>query len=157
MAALALPALIIGTATSAVGQLASAGQASAAADFEAQQYKAQADAARTASMQDEAARRRNLTSSLEAIQAIRAGRGVGTSSPTAMAIFDNSIDRSEDDIQASKANYAAKADLASRASVLSEKKASTSLLAGNLGAITSAATGIMRYSGRGAGLTGGFA
>jgi len=146
ISSLAGPALAVGTAASAIGTLAAAGQQSAAADFEAQQYKAQADAARTASMQDEAARRRDLTSNLMTIAAIRAGRGVGATSPTAMAIFDNAIDRSEDDIQASKANYAAKADLASRASVLSERKGKTSLFAGFMGAAGSVGTGIFRLN-----------
>lgn len=145
MAALALPALIVGTAASTVGSLAAGGQKAAAAEFEQQQYAQQAQAAKTASLQDETARRRDLTSNLETIQALRAGRGVGSGSPTAMAIYDDMIGRSEDDIAASKANYAAKADLASRASVLSGKKASYSLLAGNLGAATDLSTGIFKY------------
>ena len=133
---LATLALIGGTAASAGGKLMAAGQQSAAAEFESQQYQQQADAARTASLQDETARRRDLTSNMETIQAIRAGRGVGSNSPTAMAIYDSTISRSEDDIAASKANYAAKADLASRASILSARKSQTSLLAGALGAIS---------------------
>ncbi len=145
MAALAIPALVVGTAASAAGSLASAGQKSAAAEFEQQQYAEQAQAAKTASLQDEAARRRDLSSNLETIQAIRAGRGVGSGSPTAMAIYDSTITRSEDDIAASKANFAAKADLASRASYLSGKKASSSLLAGNLGAISEVAGSMFKY------------
>jgi hypothetical protein len=145
MAALALPALIIGTAASVGGQLAAGGQKAAAAEFESQQYAQQAQAAKTASMQDETARRRELTSNLETIQAIRAGRGVGSGSPTAMAIYDSTISRSEDDIAASKANYAAKADLASRASILSQKKASSSLLAANLGAAETVGSSIFKY------------
>jgi hypothetical protein len=145
MAALAIPALVIGTATSAAGTLSAAGQRSAAAEFESQQYAQQAQAAKTASLQDEAARRRDLNSNLETIQAIRAGRGVGSGSPTAMAIYDATITRSEDDIAASKANYAAKADLASRASILSSKKASSSLLAGNLGAVSEVASSVFKY------------
>lgn len=146
MAALALPALIVGTTASVGGQLMAGGQKAAAAEFEAQQYQQQAQAAKTASLQDETARRRDLTSNLETIQAIRAGRGVGSGSPTAMAIYDSGISRSEDDIAASKANYAAKADLASRAAILSEKKASTSLLTANLGAIETVGSSVFKYS-----------
>jgi hypothetical protein len=146
MAALAVPALIIGTATSVVSSLAAGGQKAAAAEFESQQYAQQAQAAKTASLQDETARRRELTSNLETIQAIRAGRGVGSGSPTAMAIYDSTISRSEDDIAASKANYAAKADLASRASILSQKKASSSLLAANLGAAETVGSSIFKYN-----------
>lgn len=146
MAQFALPALIIGTAASAGSQLMAAGERSAAAEFEQQQYAQQAQAAKTAAVQDETARRRDLTSSLETIQAIRAGRGVGSGSPTAMAIYDSTIDKSEDDIAASKANFAAKADLAQRASYLSGRKASTSLLAGDLGAISTVSTAAFRYN-----------
>lgn len=123
-----------------------AGERSAAAEFEQQQYAQQAQAMRTASMQDEAARRRELTSNLETIQAIRAGRGVGSGSPTAMAIYDNAINLSEDDIAASKANFSAKADLAQRASYLSGRKASTSLLAGALGAVSTVAGSAFNYA-----------
>jgi type II secretory pathway pseudopilin PulG len=142
---LAAIALIGGTAASAGSQLMAGGEKAAAAEFESQQYAQQAQAQRTASIQEEAQRRRDLTSNLETIAAIRAGRGVGASSPTAMAIFDSGISQSEDDIAASKANYAAKADLASRASILSQRKASTSLLAGTLGAASSIASGAFRY------------
>lgn len=145
MAQLGLPALIIGTAASAGSQLMAAGEKSAAAEFEQQQYQQQAQAAKTAALQDEAARRRDLTSSLQTIQAIRAGRGVGSGSPTAMAIYGDTISRAEDDIFTSKANYAAKADLAQRASFLSGRKASTSLLAGNLGALETVGNGLFKY------------
>lgn len=146
MAELAIPALIIGTAASVGGQFMAAGEKSAAADFEKQQYDQQVQVNRTAAAQDEAARRRDLTSNLESIQAIRAGHGVGAGSPTGLAIYDNLIRNSEDDIAASKANYAAKADLAQRASILSARKASTSLLAGDLGAVSTIGSSIFRYA-----------
>lgn len=146
MAQLALPALIIGTAASAGSQLMAAGERSAAAEFEQQQYRQQAQAAKTAALQDETARRRDLDSNLQTIMAIRAGRGVGSGSPTAMAIYDNMIDKSEEDIAASKANYAAKADLASRASYLSGRKSGTSLIAGALGATSTIGSSIFSYN-----------
>lgn len=146
MAEMAIAALVISTAATAGSQLMAAGEKSAAADFEKQQYEQQAQANRTASAQDEAARRRDLTSNLESIQAIRAGRGVGAGSPTGLAIYDNLIRTSEDDIAASKANYAAKADLAQRASILSARKASTSLIAGDLGAVSTVGSSIFRYT-----------
>lgn len=142
---LAIAALVGSTAASAGSQLMAGGEKAAAATFESQQYQQQAEAARTAALQDETARRRDLTSNLETIQAIRAGRGVGSGSPTAMAIYDTNIGRSEDDIAASKANYAAKADLSSRASILSERKASTSLLAADLGAISTVGSAAFKY------------
>jgi hypothetical protein len=148
MSGLEVPAfmLIAGTAASAGGQLMAAGEKSAAADFEQQQYRQQSEAMRTASLQDETARRRDLDSNLQTIQAIRAGRGVGSGSPTAMAIYDSTISRSEDDIAASKANYAAKADLAQRAALLAGRKSQTSLLAGTLGAIGTVGSAGFRYA-----------
>ena len=142
---LALPALIVGAGTSAFSSLMAGGEKAAAAEFESQQYAQQAEAQRTAALQDETARRRDLASNLESIAAIRAGRGVGAGSPTAMAIYNSGIANSEDDIQASKANYAAKADLAQRASFLSQRREFTSLLAGNLGAISSISSAAFRY------------
>lgn len=134
MSGLEIPLLIGGTALSAGSKLMQAGQQSAAAEFESQQYAQQAQAQKTAGMQEEASRRRELDSNLQAIQAIRAGRGVGASSPTAMAIYDNGIGLAEDDILAARANSAVKADLAQRASSLSARKSQTSMLAGFLGA-----------------------
>lgn len=145
MAQLAIPALIIGTVASAGSQLVAAGEKSAAAEFEQQQYQQAAQANRTAAAQDEAARRRELTSNLESIMAIRAGRGVGEASPTALAIYDNATSIAENDIAASKTNYAAKADLADRAAFLSGRKAQTSLLAGNLGAVSTIGSAAFRY------------
>jgi hypothetical protein len=139
-------ALAIGTVASAGSKLMAAGEQSAAAEFESQQYAAQADAARTASLQEETRRRRDLTSNLETIAAIRAGRGVGAGSPTAMAIYDNAVDLSEEDIDTAKGNYARKAELNRNASFLASRKAGTSLLAGFLGAAGDVAGGAFRYS-----------
>ena len=141
----AIASMAIGSATSAVGSIMSGREKSAAAQFESQQYQQQADAARTAAMQDETQRRRQLTSGLETIQALRAGRGVGATSPTAMAIYNTGVNQSEDDIQASRANYTQKADLASRAAYLSERRASSSLLAGYMGAASSIAGAGFKY------------
>lgn len=146
MAELAVPALIVGTAASAAGSLMAGSEKATAAQFEQQQYEQQAQAARTAALQDETARRRDLTSNLQTIETIRAGRGVGAASPTAMAIYDNTINNSEDDIAASKANYAAKADLSSRAATLAGRKGSTSLLAGALGAVSTIGSAGFRYA-----------
>jgi hypothetical protein len=62
-----------------------------------------------------------------------------------MSIYDSTISRAEDDIQASKANYAAKADLAQRASYLSNRKADTSLLAGDFGALGTVGSTAFKY------------
>lgn len=141
---LAIGAMIGGTALSATGSVMSGQERSNAAQFEASQYHIQEQQARTAALQDEAARRRDLTTSLETIQAIRAGRGVGSDSPTGTAILSSATGLAEDDILASRANYTSRADLANRASLLSERKARTSLLSGYLGAGESIVSGASR-------------
>ena len=141
----AIAAAVVGGATSAASSIISGNEKSAAAKFEQQQYAQQAYAATTAGIQDETQRRKQLTTQLESVMAMRAGRNVGAGSPTAMAIYDAGIDSSEDDIQASKANAVAKADLATRASYLSERKASTSLLQGYLGAASSVAGSVSKF------------
>lgn len=141
---IAIAALVGGTALSATSQVMGGYEKAAAAEFEADQYRTQAQQARTAAAQDEAAKRRDLTSNLEAVQAIRAGRGVGSASPTGMAIFDNAVNLSEDDIATSRANYLSKADLSNRASILSSRKASGSILAGYIGGATAVADGAFK-------------
>jgi len=88
MSGLEIPTIMMfaGTAASAGSQMMAAGERSASAQFESEQYQRQAEAAKTASMQEETARRRDLNSNLQTIMAIRAGRGVGSGSPTAMAV-----------------------------------------------------------------------
>lgn len=104
-----------------------------AAEFERQQLEIQAQTERTAADQAEAQRRRDLTSNLETIQALRAGRGVGASSPTGTAILTNEIAEQERNINIERANARSRADLSRRASLLAGRKARTSLLAGQLG------------------------
>lgn len=142
----AIGASVGGSIISASAQQNAGQEKAAAADFEAEQYKIQEQQTRTAAIQDETARRRELTSSLESIQAIRAGRGVGAGSPTGMAIFDNSVTQSEDDIASSKANYLTKAELASRSAAMSTRKAQSSLLAGDMGAASAIFSGVSQVA-----------
>lgn len=130
----ALVALVGGTALTATSQVMQGREQARAADFENQQLSIQEQATRTAAMQDEARRRDELTSNLETIQAIRAGRGVGAGSPGGMAILDSITSDAERDIGISKSNYATKADLTRRAGEMAQGRGRMSLLAGYLGA-----------------------
>ena len=121
-----------GSALSARGSIMQGREASMAAQFEQQQLQTQARMLRTAADQSEARRREETTSAIETIAALRAGRGVGASSPTATAIYDKVIEDSQRDIATERANYMTKADLSSRAALMAERKARYSLLAGNL-------------------------
>lgn len=132
--AVSAAATVAGGALSAYGSSMAGKEAARAAEFEKQQLEIQAQTAKTAADQAEARRREELTSNLETIQAIRAGRGVGSNSPTGQAILTSAIDTQERDIGIERANYLVKADLSRRAAELAGRKAKTSLLAGNIGA-----------------------
>lgn len=131
---LAIGALIVGTAGSAVSQVMQGREQAKAAAFEQDQLQVAAQQTRTAAAQEETNRRNELTSSLETIEAIRAGRGLSGSSPGGMAILEGVTNRAERDIGISKGNYAQKADLLDREASMSSSKGSMSLLAGYLGA-----------------------
>lgn len=125
-------ATVGGSALSAAGSSMAGQETARAAEFERQQLEIQSQAQRTAADQAEARRREELTSNLETIQAIRAGRGVGSNSPTGQAILTSAIEEQERDIGIERANYLAKADISRRAAEMAGRKAKTSLLAGNL-------------------------
>jgi hypothetical protein len=131
---LAIAATVAGAATQAAGSIMAGREQSAAAQFEQQQLDIQSKTAMIAADQAEAKRREELTSNLETIQAIRAGRGVGANSPTGEAILTSATDDAESDIATERFNARQKADLSSRAAEMAGRKARTSLLAGYVGA-----------------------
>jgi hypothetical protein len=51
-----------------------------------------------------------------------------------MAIFDKTVSDAEGDIATERVNYLTRADLSERAGIMAERKARTSLLAGQIGA-----------------------
>lgn len=126
-----------GGATSAFGSIMAGREQSRAADFERQQLEIQAQTSLTAADQMEARRREELTSNLETIQAIRAGRGVGSNSPTGEAILTSAITDEESDIATERFNLRQKSDLSRRAAIMAGRKSRTSLLAGDLSAASS--------------------
>lgn len=150
MAELAIAALVVGTATAATGAVVAGTQQSRAAAFQQDQLRLQAEANRTAAAQEEAKRRADLTSSMETIAAIRAGRGVGGGSPSGNAFLDNLITRSEGDIATAKTNLLTKADVASRGATLAGQASDASLLGGYLTAATDIGTAAFKgYAGAG--------
>ncbi len=156
---MATAALVGGTALSATSQIMKGREESTAAAFERQQlltqqeqYKIQEGQQRTAAMQDETRRRNELTSNLETIQAMRAGRGVGLSSPTGMAILDSVTEGAEGDIRTSRLNFLERADSAriageysGGAAVMAGRKARMSLISGYLGAASTVASAGFKY------------
>lgn len=167
MEPLLIGAMVAGSAASAVTGLAAsrnsayasqmAGQESSrAAEFENQQLKIQSETAKIAADQAEAKRRSELVSSLETIQAIRAGRGVGAGSPTGAAIYGGAIDDEERNIATERFNYLQKSDISRRAAEMASRKARTSLLAGDLTAQSELLSGYSRAASTIAGTAGAF-
>jgi len=131
----------IGASLAAAGVSAYAKTKQAAAQATAQKYQAQqleiqSEYDRIAAMQEESARRNKLTSSLEAVRAVQAGRGVGMDSPTVTAIEESAIDRGERDIASSKLTAQAKVSQEQTNAKLLEEQAGQTMEAGKFAAIT---------------------
>jgi hypothetical protein len=138
-------ALAGGTALKATGDIMSGRENARAAEFEAQQQQVQRETLAIAAKQDEAKRRNELTSSLEVIEAIRAGRGVGQSSPGGMAMFDAITTNAEKDIRTSSFNFAQRGEQSRQIAEFSRDRGRTSLLAGYLNAGADVASGAFSY------------
>ena len=132
--ALAMPLLIASSLLSATGSIMRGIEESNAASFQQQQLKIQEQQTRTAAQQAEARRREELTSNLETIQTIRAGRNVGLTSPTGTASMESIIGAGERDILTERINYRSRADALRMGAEMAGNRAGYSLLAGGLGA-----------------------
>lgn len=135
-AEMALAGLIVGTATKAAGGIMSGREQSRAAAFERQQYDIQSQQYQTAAARDEARRREELRASIDTIMAVRASRGVGQSSPTANAIFDDMEEHSRSDMFTAKSSFLTKGDQARMASDMAARRQRMALIAGDLGAVS---------------------
>lgn len=135
---------VAGSAASAYGSVKAGQEKYLDAQFEREQLKAAEQQNKIAASQAEAHRRDELTSSLETIQALRAGRNTGTYSPTGRAIMGNVVDDAERDIITERVNYMQRADLNRRAAFLAERKGKASLLAGTLGAVEAVSSGVTK-------------
>jgi hypothetical protein len=117
-------------------------EAKRSADFEAQQLDKQSKAYQTQAAQDEANRRNDLESSLETIQVMRAGRGRRPRQPDRAGDPDLVTDRAERDITTSKANIFGRASNAELAAAQTRRKGDASLLAADIGSLTTIASGV---------------
>lgn len=130
---------------SAGGKLMEGRERSNAYKFEADQLQQQSDSLKATAAQVEARRREDLTSSLETIAAIRAGRGVGQGSPTAQAIYGQIVEDESRDIRTERVNYLTKAEQSRMASVAAKRKAKTSLIASYIDAGATVANNVAGY------------
>lgn len=133
-----------GAALQATGSIMAGREQSQAAAYEQQQLNDQAENTRIAAAQDETRRREKLASSLETIQVMRGGRGVGADSPTGMAILDDATLHAERDINTGRLSSLEKESQDATGATMAGNRASTSLLAGYLGAGEAVASGIYR-------------
>ena len=134
MAAVPLVMMAVSTAVSVYSSVKQGEAQSAALKFQQQQQQQREEQLRTRAMQDEAARREELASNLSTIEAIRAGRGLSQSSPTALAIRDDVTDNAMDAMRVSRLNILNGAESARQAGEQAGSAASTALTSGYLGA-----------------------
>ena len=137
---------LVGAGVSAVGHMAQAGEQARGHKLQEQQLRIQERTTRTAADQAEAERRKNLVDSLQAIAAIRAGRGVGMTSPTGMAFLQSEIDTAQSDIVTERTNYLARADSFRLAAGEARRGARFSLLKGAVGAAGALGEGVHQYN-----------
>ncbi|MBK3775927.1 hypothetical protein GAY31_17470 [Azospirillum brasilense] len=134
-APVAMMALMAASTAVSVYSSVQQGQAhSAALKAQQQQQQQREEQLRTRAMQDEAARREELASNLSTIEAIRAGRGLSQSSPTALVIRDDLTDTAMDDMRVSRLNILNGAESARQSAQQAGNAASNALTAGYLGA-----------------------
>jgi hypothetical protein len=138
---LAVGSAVLGSTLQATGSIMAGREGARAALFEQQQTRIQEQTERTAGAQAEARRLEELTANLGTIQAIRAGRGVGMSSPTGQTILAATTSEQVRDAQQDRLNHLLKADQSRLAAGMLGKKASYSLLSGYIGAGTALAEG----------------
>jgi hypothetical protein len=142
---IALAGLALGTATQAYGAHMAGQEQSRAAAFEKQQYDIQAQQYRTAAARDEATRREELRSSIDTALAYRAGRGVGTFSPTANTIFDSLTEKSRSAMFTAKSSLLTKSDQASMAADMADRRARMAAIGGDLSALSTVSTSLYKY------------
>jgi hypothetical protein len=131
----AIASAVIGGGTSAIGSIMAGRERAGAQLFEAEERRRQEELYRIAGAQAETRRREQLTSSLETIMAIRAGRGVGQASPTGRAAFEEIIEDESRDVRAERINYLSRAEESRLASQMLRRQSRMSLLSGYFGAV----------------------
>lgn len=155
---IALAATAASTALSAGSSLMAGQEKSQAAALEQSQLLGQQQAlerqsenAKIAADQAEAKRREELTSNLQTIQSLRAGRGVGELSPTGRAILTGVTDNAEGDLSSERFNILSKSDEARMGAInagtaaeQAGRRVRSSLLAGYMGAGSAIAGGVLK-------------
>ena len=135
-------ASVIGTGVSAVASAQEGQAAQAAAEARAKQREIQAENQEIAAAQEEAQRRRELTDTLETVQAIRASRGLDQRSPTGQEIVRTNVERAGRDIRTGRFNRRQGASRARMAADAARQRGRASATGGFLRAGSSLLNGI---------------
>ena len=132
--AVAVAATAVSAATAVYGSIQQGKAQSAALKAQQEQQRQRSEQLHTKALQDEAARREELASNLSTVTAIRAGRGLSQSSPTALVIRDDITDAAMDDMRINRLNILNGAESARQQGEQYGAAASTALTMGYLGA-----------------------
>lgn len=132
VAALALSA--VSTAVGVYGSIKQGEAQSAAMKAQQQQQQQHEQQLQTRAMQDEAARREELVANMNTMDAIRAGRGLSGTSPTALVIRNDATNTAMDDMRVSRLNILNGAESARQQAEQYGSAASTALTTGYLSA-----------------------
>ncbi len=130
---LAIAAVGISAGTQIFGSIMAGREQARSEAFRAQQLDQQQKQLQIRAAQEEATRRQSLTSNLQSVEAIRAGRGLGTS-PTGVAALRAIRTDEARDIRTARLNTLLGADTSGRAASVARRSASTANLAGFIGA-----------------------
>jgi hypothetical protein len=95
---------VVGTLMSAAGAISQGNAQKSAMNAQAAEMERQRQAEQTRSIQEEAARREDLASQLSTISAVRAGRGLSQTSPTALVIDEAVTEDSMSDMLTGRTN-----------------------------------------------------
>ncbi|MCG5241399.1 hypothetical protein ACIU1J_27670 [Azospirillum doebereinerae] len=129
-AAATVAAAVISAATTTYSSIKQGEAQSAAYKAQQQQQQQRQQQLETRALQDEAARREELTSNLSTIEAIRAGRGLSQTSPTALVIRDDVTDDAMDAMSTSRLNILNAAESERQGAITSGRAASNALTTG---------------------------
>jgi hypothetical protein len=139
MEALTLPMILsaAGTAMSVVGSISQGNAQKSAMSAQAAEMERQREAERTRALQEEAARREDLASQLSTISAVRAGRGLSQTSPTALVIDEAVTEDSMSDMLTGRTSSVLRQDSLRMSAASSRQQGSMAQTAGYIKAGTS--------------------
>lgn len=131
---IAIAASAVSSAVGVYGSIQQGQAQSAALKSQQQQQQQKEQQLRTAAMQEETARREELVANMNTMDAIRAGRGLSGTSPTALVIKDDVTSDAMDGMRVSRLNILNGADSARQQAEQAGSAASTALTTGYLNA-----------------------